>query len=204
MVNEKETGAEMPKVSPVEIDAADNVLDMALETDGAPTSFDIEIDSDILASDPVINKRLEEAGFTKEQAELVYALAEEIILPILCEISESYRTARELDRLEAHFGGQERFDEVARQISTWAKKSIPEDVYAALNSTYHGVLALYSMMGSTEPETIAGAGQKPAAVSDKKLREMMKDPRYWRDHDEDFIRQVNTGFKELYAQEDEE
>jgi len=192
---EKET--ETPETAP-----SGSVLDMALETEGSPTSFEVEVAGDVLKSDPRINERLKEAGFTKQQAELVYRLAEEVIVPILSELSENYRTARELDKLEAHFGGEERFDEVARQISTWAAKSLPAEVFKALCTTYHGVLALYNMMGSTEPETVAGTGGRPSMISDKKLREMMKDPRYWRDRDEEFIRQVDAGFRELYKEEE--
>jgi hypothetical protein len=31
------------------------------------------------------------------------------------------------------------------------------------------------------------------------LRNMMRDPKYWRDHDEEYIRKIENGFKKLYS-----
>lgn len=40
--------------------------------------------------------------------------------------------------------------------------------------------------------------QEPGLVDDK-LREMMRDPRYWRDRDPDYVRLIENGFKKLYG-----
>lgn len=36
-------------------------------------------------------------------------------------------------------------------------------------------------------------------VTDAELRSMMRDPRYWRDHDPDFVTKVHDGFRHLYG-----
>lgn len=33
----------------------------------------------------------------------------------------------------------------------------------------------------------------------EKLREMMRDPKYWRDHAPDYVKLIENGFKKLYA-----
>lgn len=33
----------------------------------------------------------------------------------------------------------------------------------------------------------------------EKLREMMRDPKYWRDQDQEYIRMIENGFKKLYG-----
>ena len=183
---------------------AKNVLETALATEGAEAAadYDIKAADDIFKSDPRVNERLKAAGFTNEQAQLVYDLASEVTLPIIARIIHDFKTARELERLERHFGGEERFDEIARQITTWAEKNLPRDVFDALNSSYQGVVALYNMMAPTEPRIESGSGEAAPALTDRKLREMMRDPRYWRDGDKDFIRRVDEGFKSLYREEE--
>lgn len=35
--------------------------------------------------------------------------------------------------------------------------------------------------------------------TDKELREMMRDPKYWRDHDPETVKKIEQGFKKLYG-----
>lgn len=42
-----------------------------------------------------------------------------------------------------------------------------------------------------------------SANADEELRNMLKDPRYWRDHDKDIVAKIETGFKRLYGGNDE-
>src|SRR5512134_1281255 len=46
-----------------------------------PEDYIIDLQSDLLAVDPEVNKRLHQAGFSSEQAQLVYELACEHLLP---------------------------------------------------------------------------------------------------------------------------
>ena len=61
------------------------------------------------------------------------------------------------------------------------------------------MLALHQMMRASEPELL-GAGESSAAeLTEEALAEMMRDPRYWRQRDPEFIARVTAGFKRLYA-----
>ena len=178
-----------------------DVLDLTLKTDGAEKEYKIVIKNKFLAIDKDVNKRLMEAGFSNAQAQLVYDLAEEIMIPKIQEVVEEFRAYRELSKLENYFGGEERFDEISRQISLWAEKNVPQEIYQSLNSTYYGVIALYNMMTSNEPKVMGKSYVSDDVVTEQKLKDMMKDPKYWRDGDKDFIKKINDGFKFLYGDE---
>ena len=178
-----------------------DVLELALKTDGAEKEYKIVIKNKFLAIDKDVNKRLMEAGFSNAQAQLVYDLAEEIMIPKIQEVVEEFRAYRELSKLENYFGGEERFDEISRQISLWAEKNVPQEIYQSLNSTYYGVIALYNMMTSNEPKVMGKSYVSGDVVTEQKLKDMMKDPKYWRDGDKDFIKKINDGFKFLYGDE---
>ncbi len=178
-----------------------DVLDLALKTDGADKDYQIVLHNKFLQVDQNVNKRLKEAGFTNAQVQLVYDLAAEIMIPKIQEVIEEFRAYRELSKLENYFGGEERFDEISRQISLWAEKNVPQEIYNSLNSSFYGVLALYNMMTSNEPKVMAKSGESQCGITEKKLKEMMKDPKYWRDGDKDFIKKVDDGFKFLYGDE---
>ena len=178
-----------------------DVLDLALKTDGADKDYQIVLHNKFLQVDQNVNKRLKEAGFTNAQVQLVYDLAAEIMIPKIQEVIEEFRAYRELSKLENYFGGEERFDEISRQISLWAEKNVPQEIYNSLNSSFYGVLALYNMMTSNEPKVMAKSAESQCGITEKKLKEMMKDPKYWRDGDKDFIKKVDDGFKFLYGDE---
>lgn len=178
-----------------------DVLDLALKTDGADKDYQIVLHNKFLQVDQNVNKRLKEAGFTNAQVQLVYDLAAEIMIPKIQEVIEEFRAYRELSKLENYFGGEERFDEISRQISLWAEKNVPQEIYNSLNSSFYGVLALYNMMTSNEPKVMAKSDESQCGITEKKLKEMMKDPKYWRDGDKDFIKKVDDGFKFLYGDE---
>lgn len=176
-----------------------NILELALETDVPAGEYQIELHHKLLTIDDNVNKRLKDAGFTNKQAQLVYDLGAEIMMPLIEEISGEFRMYRELEKLEKYFGGEERFDEISRQISKWAEKNIPSEIYNSLNKSYYGVIALFNMMnGGNEPSMINIVGEKENILNEKKLKDMMNDPRYWRDGDKDFIKKVDDGFKNLY------
>ena len=178
-----------------------DILDLALKTDGAEKGYEIVLHSEFLTIDEDVNKRLKEAGFTNEQAQLVYDLAAEIMIPKIKKVADEFKLYKKLSKLESYFGGEERFDEIARQISLWAEKNLPNDVYQSLNSSFYGVVALYNMMTSNEPKVMRKSFDVPDVLTEEKLKEMMKNPKYWRDGDKDFIKKVDDGFKFLYGDE---
>ena len=198
MENKKQ---KVEKIIEKPVTSENDVLDLALKTDGAEKGYAIVLHSEFLTIDEEVNERLKQAGFTNEQAQLVYDLAAEIMIPKIREVVDEFKLYKELSKLESYFGGEERFDEIARQISLWAEKNLPEDIYKSLNSSFYGVVALYNMMTSGEPKVMEKSGVAPDVITEKKLKEMMQDPKYWRDNDKDFIKKVNDGFKFLYGEE---
>ena len=36
-------------------------------------------------------------------------------------------------------------------------------------------------------------------LTDEQLRRMMRDPKYWRDSDPEYVRKIENGFKKLYS-----
>ena len=53
-------------------------------------------------------------------------------------------------------------------------------------------------MQSVEPN-VEIANDNNKNLSDSDLRRMMRDPKYWRDHDAEYVRKIENGFKKLYS-----
>ena len=164
----------------------------------SPQDYAISIQDDLLDVDDEVNARLHACGFNNDQAQLVYDLATERALPLIMRLAEDYHNGREQDKLERHFGGEERWAELAHQIQAWAAKNLPEDVRVSLSSSADGVIAMHRMMTSNEPSLFGGGGGQAEAVTEEKLRSMMQDPKYWREKDPALVRRVSEGFRTLY------
>ncbi|MFV0627157.1 MAG: capsid assembly protein [Alphaproteobacteria bacterium] len=161
--------------------------------------YDIKINNSVFERDDEVLKKLYEKGFSNEQAQLVYDLAEEKVLPMLGDLTINFEAQKQLEKLISHFGSKEKFDEVARQISNWSRQNLSPDIYDILGSTSEGVLTLYRMMSSGEP-TLSRGGVPKSEMSEEKLREMMKDPKYWRDKESSYIAKIQEGFQRLYPE----
>ena len=151
---------------------------------------------ELIGPDPEVNAALHRAGFTPGQVQLVYDLAAERLLPIVAEAASQFEAERQRDRLRAEFGGEERYRRTAKQISAWGRANLPEEVVSALSTTADGVIALHRMMEKGEPTLTRQAGV-PDAVDEAALRRMMRDPRYWRSREPDFVKRVTEGFRRL-------
>lgn len=162
-----------------------------------PDAYVIDTPHRMFEADPEINRRLHQAGFTARQAQLVYDLAAERLMPLVSDLARDYESSRQTDRLVEHFGGEAKWQSTARQITAWARAHLPPPVAAALSTTYDGVIAMHRMMGSDEPTTL-GAGNGAAALDESELRRMIRDPRYWRERDASWIARVGEGYKRLY------
>lgn len=159
--------------------------------------YEINIENDFFEKDESVLKKLHEYGFSNKQAQLVYDLAQEKIIPMLGDLTVSFEAQKQLDRLIAHFGSKERFDEVARQISVWSKQNINPELYDVLGSTFEGIITLYKMMSSNEPE-LSNNSENGELLSEDVLKNMMRDPRYWRDKDSSYVEKICKGFERLY------
>jgi hypothetical protein len=162
----------------------------------SPEEYRVEPKHELIGADSEVNAALHRAGFTPAQVQLVYDLAAERLLPIVAEAASQFEAERHRDRLRAEFGGEERFRRTAKQISAWGRANLPEEVLAALSTTAEGVIALHRMMEKGEP-ALARQAAPPEAMDEAALRRMMRDPRYWRSREPDFVKRVTDGFRRL-------
>jgi len=140
------------------------------------------------------------AGFNQAQAQLVYDLAAERVIPVLESLARDYECRLGQARMEAHFGGPERFTAIARQVRAWGERHLPKPLFETLTQSPDGIVALHHMMRAGEPRFLAG--DKPAAgPSQGELETLVRDPRYWRDHDAELVHRVEEGFRRLYPGE---
>jgi hypothetical protein len=170
----------------------------ALGVPDSPDGYEITLANPALSTDAEVNRRLHEAGFTPAQAQLVYDLACDHVVPQLHRMAGEYRQRGERDRLLQRYGGEARFAETARALEAWGQRNLPESVFNALASSYEGICALESMMQNGDPALTRGAGGGDAALSEDQLVGMMRDPRYWKKRDPEFLTKVTDGFKRLY------
>jgi hypothetical protein len=158
------------------------------------------MDHGLFEADREINTRLHAAGFTPQQVQLVYDLAAERLVPLVEEMGAEFEAEREIERLVRHFGGEEKWREVSRQMLAWAKKHLPAEAIEGLSASFDGVMALYRMMTAEgEPAALVGEGDGPDG-GESELHALMRDPKYWRDKDPATIARVTDGFRRLYPE----
>lgn len=164
------------------------------------TDYRIECAHGLFQPDTEINEKLAAAGFTAEQAQLLYDLAAERMMPLLRDMAGDFEADREMERLVGHFGGAAQWHDRAAEILAWAERNLPAPLVQALASTADGVLALHRMMseGKAEPKPLRGGGTD-GGTDLPALQRMVADPRYWRDRDPGFIAQVTDGFRRAYG-----
>lgn len=161
-------------------------------------AYEITAPHPLVVPDPDLNEVLHSAGFTQRQAQLVYDLAAERLLPVIDEAAAELESTRQLDRLQQYFGGPESWRTTSAQIRAYAEANLPEELQAALSSSYEGILALHEMMRKAEPDIVGQAGSGQATVTEDSLRELIRDPRYWRDRDPAIVQRVTAGYRNLY------
>lgn len=174
-------------------------LQRALGRPDSPDDYQVEAPHELIKPDPTINAKLHEAGLTSEQAQLVYNLAAEHVLPVIEKVTVEADQTRELSQLSAHFGGEQNWQALAPQIKTWAQANLSADVYETLGSSCDGVIAMHQMMQAKEPSLISEAAVPTPDVNQDQLTQMMRDPRYWRDRDPAFVGRVTEGYKRLFG-----
>jgi Phage T7 capsid assembly protein len=163
-----------------------------------PENYEINIQNDLIEIDKDLNNALHQAGFTQKQAQLVYDLASDKLMPLVSEIAAVFEADGQVARLVNHFGNEDRWRDASRQIRAWGKSHLPERVFEALSTTYEGVLAMQKMMAGDEPELARNGSTPEPLPTEADLKQLMRDPRYWRQQDPGFIRRVRDGFQRLY------
>lgn len=162
-----------------------------------PEQYSIDVSHGLFNPDTEVNTRLHAKGITPEQLQEVYDLAAEKMVPMIAEIAMDFQAEREVQKLVEYFGGEEKWQEVSRQLLAFGKRNLPEDVLDNLAGTYDGVLALYKMMKSNEPKMLKD-GEATTAESEQELYAMMKSPKYWRDRDPSHVAKVTEGFQRMF------
>ncbi len=169
-----------------------------------PKSHDeycVDCSHGLFQPDAELNKRFHERGFTNEQVQFIYDIAAEKMVPMIMDVAADFQAEHELEKLVEHFGGPEKWQQVARQLLAFGQKKLPRDVLDTLASSYDGVIALYDMMKGegqvSVSESLRGDGTDRNTLD---LQSMMRDPKYWRDQDPSFIAKVTEGFKKLYGE----
>jgi hypothetical protein len=168
---------------------------------GVPDShaeYSVAAKHELCGPDEAINKRLHEAGFTCPQVQLVYDLAAERLLPLIAEAAADYEAQKQQAKLAEALGGEVQFKRLAPQIAAWGRANLPPGVFAALSTTAEGVLALHGMMAKAEP-SLAREAEPAQGVDEQALRKMMRDPRYWRTREPEYVKRVTDGFKRLFG-----
>ncbi|PHK95879.1 hypothetical protein CR162_05955 [Pseudoroseomonas rhizosphaerae] len=164
-----------------------------------PEEYAIEPRHEMCGPDAAVNARLHAAGFTCQQVQLVYDLAAERLLPLIAEAAADYEAQKQRGRLAQELGGEEAYQRLAPQIAAWGRANLAPPVFEALSTTAEGVLALHRMMAKGEPGLVRDA--EPAEQLDEQaLRRMMRDPRYWRAREPEYVKRVTDGFRRLFGQ----
>ena len=148
--------------------------------------------------DDSLREKFLEIGLTSSQVEKIYDIANEFLSPVLSNLFEIKNESDAISELKNFFGGTEKMYDALRAINTFGEKYLPHDAFDAMCSSPQGIQGIYQMMQSMEPSVQTDDGGEKI-LSDDELRRMMRDPKYWRDMDPEYVRKIENGFKKLYS-----
>lgn len=172
----------------------------ALGVPDTADGYEVAMDHGLFQVDAEMNRRMHAAGFTPDQVQLVYDLAAERLVPLVEEMAAEFEADREIERLVAYFGGEEKWREISRQMLAWARKTLPAEAVEGLSASFDGVMALYGLMTAEGEPAALAAGDPAGAAGETELHALMRDPKYWRDKDPGAVAKVTEGFKRLYPE----
>ncbi len=157
-----------------------------------------EYPTNSLFDDESVRKKFHEIGLTAKQVEEIYNIAEKFLQPTLKNLFDMQTETNAINELKNFFGGTEKMNEALKEINAFGERFLPRDAFDELCSTPQGIQGIYKMMQSLEPEVLMNKNVTEN-LTDDDLRTMMRDPKYWRDHDEEYVRKIENGFKKLYS-----
>ena len=164
---------------------------------GVPEKAD-EYPMNSLFDDSELRERFLEIGLTSNQVEQIYKIAEDYLSPIISDLFSIQNENNAMAELKNFFGNEEKMKDALQAIKIFGEKYLPKDAFDELCSSAQGIQSVYKMMQSMEPsvrtEDIASQN-----LTDAELRKMMRDPKYWRDQDPEYVRKIENGFKKLYS-----
>lgn len=167
---------------------------------GDAKGYKINLKNPLMMVDEKINERLFALGLTNEQVQGVYDIAADFIIPQIEAMTEQLSADKELKALEDEFGGAERFNEIARQLSAWGEKNLDTNTFNTLATSKDGIMTLYRMMQEKqEAPVMTGKSTLNAKDDEMTLRRLMQDPKYWKEQDPELVQRVERGFRRLYG-----
>lgn len=164
---------------------------------GVPDNAD-EYPKNNLLDDESLRNKFHEIGLTSKQVEEIYNIAEEFLQPTLKNLFQLQNQNDAINELKNFFGSTEKMNDALKEINAFGERFLPASAFDELCSTPQGIQGVYKMMQSMEPEILTGENTSKN-LTDNELREMMKDPKYWRDKDPEYVRKIENGFKKLYS-----
>ena len=151
-----------------------------------------------LFDDESLREKFFEIGLTTSQVEQIYRIAEEFLTPVLSELFDVQNETNAISELKNFFGDEQKMCDALNAINSFGEKYLPRDAFETLCATPQGIRSIYAMMQTMEPSIETNdAPQKN--LTDDELRRMMRDPKYWRDMDPEYVRKIENGFKKLYS-----
>lgn len=151
-----------------------------------------------LFDDESLREKFLEIGLTSTQVEKIYQIANEFLSPVINELFDMQNETNAINELKNFFGDDEKMYEAMRAINSFGEKYLPRDAFDALCASPQGIRGIYAMMQSIEP-TVQTDDAPQKNLTENDLRRMMRDPKYWRDMDEEYVRKIENGFKKLYS-----
>lgn len=164
---------------------------------GVPETPD-EYPHNEMFDDENVRQEFHKIGLTKKQVEKIYDIAQKFLSPVVDEILSVEQESNAMSELKKIFGSDEKMYDAFVAIKSFGERFLPADAFNELCSTPQGIQGVYKMMQSMEP-TVQTDSSDVKILSDDDLRRMMRDPKYWRDHDAEYVRKIENGFKKLYS-----
>ncbi len=178
-------------------DADDDMRNRFRRAIGVPDAPDNYPKNDLF-DDENLRAKFFEIGLTSSQVSQIYNIAQEFLSPVISDLFATQSQAAAISELKNFFGGDEKMNDAIKQINAFGEQFLPRDAFDALCTTPQGIQGIYRMMQSMEPH-VQTADSDDINLSDNDLRRMMRDPKYWRDHDSEYVRKIENGFKKLYS-----
>nr|DAQ20388.1 MAG TPA: hypothetical protein [Caudoviricetes sp.] len=178
-------------------DADDDTRNRFRRAIGVPDAPDNYPKNDLF-DDENLRAKFFEIGLTSSQVSQIYNIAQEFLSPVISDLFATQSQAAAISELKNFFGSDEKMNDAIKQINAFGEQFLPRDAFDALCTTPQGIQGIYRMMQSMEPH-VQTADSDDINLSDNDLRRMMRDPKYWRDHDSEYVRKIENGFKKLYS-----
>ncbi len=151
-----------------------------------------------LYDDENLRQKFLEIGLTTTQVEKIYDIANEFLSPLISDLFIVHDETTAINELKSFFGGTEKMNDALHAINAFGTRYLPHGAFDELCSTPQGIQSVYKMMQSMEPNVQTDKNESKN-LTDADLRRMMRDPKYWRDNDAEYIRKIENGFKKLYS-----